>query len=569
MSLTTDKAAPHEIHLGEEQFRRMSVTNADAAALAAEASKGAQTEQTQGLWAGLKLYRKAALWSILLSTAIVMEGFDIVLIANLLAVPAFKERFGTEIAPATATTPAQYDLSAAWQTGLMNGALVGEILGLMVAGIIADKIGYRKTMIGALAMVTCFIFIVFFVQSLPQLLVGLILMGIPWGAFQTITTTYAAEVTPVSLRAYLTAYVNLCWVFGQFLASGVLKGVSLRPDQWAYRIPYALQWIWPIPLIIGIYFAPESPWWLVRKGRLDEAKHMIMRLTSRNQPNFNADETLAMMVHTNEMEKALTEGTSYWDCFKGVDLRRTEITCNTWMVQVWCGSSFMGFSTYFYEQAGLDVSNAFTLSMCQYALGAVGVFAAWGMMTRFGRRTLYLGGLVVMVCLLLIIGFLGIAPSTNTGAQWAIGSMLLIFTFVYDSTVGPVCYSLVAEMPSTRLRQKTVVLSRNWYNIGGIVNNVLTPRMLNPSAWNWGAKSSFFFAGTAFLCLVWAWFRLPEPKGRTYGELDVLFEQRIPARKFKGTVVDPYMTGHQRRASIADSTEKDTKAGMTESVHVY
>jgi SP family general alpha glucoside:H+ symporter-like MFS transporter len=239
-----------------------------------------------------------------------------------------------------------------------------------------------------------------------------------------------------------------------------------------------------VPLIIGISMAPESPWWLVRKERLEDAKHMVKRLTSRNQPNFNADETVAMMVHTNEMEKAVTAGTRYQDCFKGTDLRRTEICANVWIIQAWCGASFMGFSTYFYEQAGLDTSNAFTMSMVQYALGAVGVFCAWGLMGKFGRRTLYLSGLVIMCCLLLIIGFCGLASENNTSAQWAIGSMLLIFTFVYDSTVGPVCYSLVAELASTRLRQKTVVLARNWYNIGSIINNVLTPRMLNPTAWN-------------------------------------------------------------------------------------
>lgn len=249
---------------------------------------------------------------------------------------------------------------------------------------------------------------------------------------------------------------------GQFLASGVLKGVSLRNDQWAYRIPYALQWMWPVPLIIGISLAPESPWWLVRKGRMEEAKKSLQRLTSRNQPNFNADETIAMMVHTNEMEKAISEGTSYKDCFKRTDLRRTEICAMVWFVQAFCGASFMGFSTYFYEQAGLNVSNAFTMSMVQYALGAVGVFSAWYLMGVFGRRTLYLYGQAIMCCTLLIIGFCGLASKDNSAAQWAIGSMLLVFTFVYDATVGPVCYSLVAELASTRLRQKTVVLARNW-----------------------------------------------------------------------------------------------------------
>jgi SP family general alpha glucoside:H+ symporter-like MFS transporter len=315
----------------------------------------------------------------------------------------------------------------------------------------------------------------------------------------------------------------------------------VRDDKWGYKIPFALQWIWPVPLIIGIYLAPESPWWLVRKGRLEEAKHSLNRLTTRNSGvPFRPDETVSMMVHTNEMEKELLAGTSYTDLFKGANLRRTEIVCITWMIQTLCGATFMGYSTYFYQQAGMAVENSFSMSLGQYALGAVGTIMSWFLMQWFGRRTLYLSGQVVMVVLLLTIGCVALAGKENVAAQWAIGSLLLIYTFTYDATVGPVCYSLVSELTSTRLRTKSVVLARNMYNIVGIATNIITPRMLNPSEWNWGAKSGFFFAGTCFLCAVWTFFRLPEPKGRTYGELDVLFENGISARKFKSTVVERF-----------------------------
>ena len=210
----------------------------------------------------------------------------------------------------------------------------------------------------------------------------------------------------------------------------------------------------------------------------------------------------------------------------------------------------MGYSTYFYEQAGLDTSNAFTLSVVQYAIGAAGTLLAWTLMTHFGRRTLYVWGQAVLFALLMIIGFCGLAPKSNAASRWAIGSLLIVFTFVYDSTVGPVCYSLVAEISSTRLRQKTVVLARNVYNIGSIVTNILTPRQLNPGAWNWGPLSAFFWAGTCFCCFLWSYFRLPEPKGRTYAELDVLFENRVSARKFKSTKADAFMSEEIRRESI-------------------
>lgn len=365
--------------------------------------------------------------------------------------------------------------------------------------------------------------------------------GLPWGVFQTLTATYAAEVCPVALRAYLTTYVNLCWVLGQLIAAGVLKAMSGRTDTLAYKLPFALQWMWPVPLMIGICFAPESPWWLVRKGRKEEAKQMLNRLTS-DPTKFNPDETISMMVHTNELEKAASEGTSYKDCFKGTDLRRTEIVCCVWMTQTLCGSTFMGYSTYFYEQAGLSTSNSFTMSIALYALGAIGTMSSWFLMTKFGRRTLYLAGQTFMCALLLIVGFCGIASKDNSGAQWAIGSLLLVYTFTYDATVGPVCYSLVAELSSTRLRQKTVVLARNFYNIIGISTNILTPRMLNPTAWGWGAKSAFFWAGMCALCWAWTFFRLPEPKGRTYAELDMLFETKVSARNFSSTIVDPFAT---------------------------
>jgi SP family general alpha glucoside:H+ symporter-like MFS transporter len=66
------------------------------------------------------------------------------------------------------------------------------------------------------------------------------------------------------------------------------------------------------------------------------------------------------------------------------------------------------------------------------------------------------------------------------------------------------------------------------------------PRMIGVNSWNWGAKTGFFWAGWCLLILTWAYFRLPETKGRTYGELDVLFEQEVSARKFASTRVDQF-----------------------------
>ncbi|KAH7039619.1 general substrate transporter [Microdochium trichocladiopsis] len=501
----------------------------------ADAAQATAMEHQMTLKQAFTVYRKAALWSLALGTCIIMEGFDLILIGSLFGYPAFQRKFG-QLQP-----NGTYELTAAWQSGLSNGTLCGQIVGLFAAGLLCDRFGFRKTMGGGIAMITAFIFFPVFAPTIEILLVGQVLLGIPFGVFQTLACTYAAEVCPTTLRAYLTTYTNLCWVIGQILSSGVLRGLLSRTDDWGYKIPFALQWFWPIPIAVFLSFAPESPYWYVRKGRIEDAKRSLQRLTDKSSmPEFDSDQVVAMMVYTNNMEKAASEGTTYWDCFKGTDLRRTEIVCVVWAIQTLCGSTFMGTSSYFYQQAGLDVSNAFTMTLVQFCLGGLGTVFSWALMGWFGRRTLYLGGQLIMCALLAIIGFLALIDRSNTNAQWAIGSMLLVYTFVYDCTVGPVCYALVTELTSTRLKVKTVVLARNLYNVTGIATNILTPLMLNPTAWNWGAKAGFFWAGSCALCALWTFFRLPEPKGRTYGELDVLFEGKVGARKFKTAEVDEF-----------------------------
>jgi MFS transporter, SP family, general alpha glucoside:H+ symporter len=139
-------------------------------------------------------------------------------------------------------------------------------------------------------------------------------------------------------------YANVCWVIGQVLASGVLRGMLSNETEWSYRIPFALQWLWPLPIAIGVLFAPESPYWLVRKDRFDDAMNSVRRLQSKSEGEDTVAATVSMIRLTNEQEKAVQSGTSYWDCFKGVDLRRTEISCITWVCQNMCGASLMGYS---------------------------------------------------------------------------------------------------------------------------------------------------------------------------------------------------------------------------------
>ena len=166
----------------DDRVRRMSAVPGFAE-VTDSAIAGTEAEKRMGIIEGFKLYPKACGWSILLSTAIIMEGYDVALLQSFYEFPPFAKKFGQAVGDGT------YQLTPSWQAGLSTGANVGEIFGLFITGAIADRLGYRYTMIGALSCVICFIFLPFFAQNVQTLLAGEILCGIPWGVFQTCTST--------------------------------------------------------------------------------------------------------------------------------------------------------------------------------------------------------------------------------------------------------------------------------------------------------------------------------------------------------------------------------------------
>ncbi|KAH7082384.1 trehalose transporter [Paraphoma chrysanthemicola] len=514
------------------------VTNVEGSTVAhmfANASSATDKEHSMTLWQGIKLYPKAIGWAALISMCCAMEGYDIALIGNFYAFPPFNRKYGELQENGT------YEVPARWQAGISNGAQCGQILGLLLTGWGVERFGYRPFILGILfyqAIVT----VTFFVApSIEYLLLAECLAGIAFGVFMSVAISYASEVCPVALRGYLTTWGNSCWGIGQLLAIAVIKSMFKRDDEWAYRIPYALQWMWFPPLIIGIFLAPESPWWLVRQGRYKEAEKSLLRLTSpKTDPTFDAAETVDMIRHTNELEKDMTEGASYMDCFKGVNKRRTEIVCMLFVSQNLAGNTFSNYSTYFFAQAGMTGDMPYNFALGQYGLNTVGAFVTWIFMAwGVGRRTLFLGGLTGLFCTLLTLGFVGLVADQKTRSLTT-GSLMLIWATFYQFSVGTVAFSLVAEMSTRRLQVKTVALSRVAYNMAAIVVNVLTPYMINPTAWNWGNYAGFFWAGTCACVLVYHYFRLPEPSGRTFAEMDLLFEMGTPARKFKTTSVNAF-----------------------------
>ena len=237
----------------------------------------------------------------------------------------FRERFGV-YDPASKTK----QITPEWQSGLTNSALVGQLAGLVINGYCQDKFGSRRTYMFFQVWMAIAIFIPVFTPSLDVLGFGEAMCGIPWGVFQTLSTTYASEIVPTVLRPYVTAFVCMCWGGGQLLSSGVIRAITGVEGNMAWRIPFMLQWVWPVPLFIAGYFCPESPWNAVRRGQIDVARTSLARLRGESEDKEEQVEAaLAYIRHTTALEEAESEGASFLECFQGTNLRRTEIVRHT------------------------------------------------------------------------------------------------------------------------------------------------------------------------------------------------------------------------------------------------
>lgn len=193
------------------------------------------------------------------------------------------------------------------------------------------------------------------------------------------------------------------------------------------------------------------------------------------------------MVHTTRLEEEEELGTSYFDCFKGTNLRRTEIACGAFLSQITNGGAFAYSPMYFFEQAGISASTAYDIGLGGTCIAFCGTIISWFYLSKWGRRPIFLAGFTVLIIVLYLIAILACIPNADTsmGIMYTQATLCLIWLGAYSMTVGPIVYTIVAEIGATRLRTKTVVLGRSTYYIGNIIGGVMEPYMMNPAQWNW------------------------------------------------------------------------------------
>ncbi|KAK5060119.1 hypothetical protein LTR84_010003 [Exophiala bonariae] len=495
-----------------------------------DAVDGENREHEMRIWEAVKSHPWACFWAFVMSFTIVMESFDMFLNGNFVALPAFQKKYGVVVGENAWAIPTR------WQSALFQSGQCGAFVGVFLAGPVTTRLGYRWTTIWALVLMNATIFISFFANSLTLLVVGQALEGVPWGFFIANSPAYASEVVPLVLRGACTATLQMSWSIGGIIVAAATYGYRAGVDEWSWRIPLALQWIFPTPLLILVFLSPESPWWLVRRGRKAEALRSVERLGPRHTTE-NATQTLAMMERTVEIEVQQGGEPTLLDLWKGTDLRRTTIICLMYASQNFAGNLIANQATFFFEQAGISPDRAFALNLINSCLGFVANAGSWFLTAWFGRRTIYLWGTAVNITLLVLLGICA-SISQNNATNYAQAVLGIIISFVFAGFMGPISYSIIAETSSVRLRALSTGVGRAAYYVAEIPMIYLASKMLNPTGWNLAGKCGYVWGGTALVCWIMAFFFLPELKHRSYREIDILFNRKVPARKFKHTVID-------------------------------
>ncbi|KAI9897147.1 hypothetical protein N3K66_008169 [Trichothecium roseum] len=393
-------------------------------------------------------------------------------------------------------------------------------------------------------------------EKLAVLAVGEAGLGLAWGWFQGLTLPYISEVVPQELRAPAAVLINIFWMSGQTCGIAMLRAGKLvsRPV-WAVRLVMFAPW--PCLVLVGLLTylkLPESPRWLAQKGDGEQLRRAPDR--PKTDPAYEAEaETKPATMTAASACKAeaagLREDAGFASCWRGTDRPRTEVVVGTYVTQQAIGSCLIFFSIQFLQKSGhgedeaLSVTNHVFLGCL--AASALSVFllrprSRGGGWLLGRRRLLWLAGVGTELLFLAVIGGVGCAAARpgadgepyayGKGASLAISVFLGAFTVAFHLVVAPVCYAVMAEVPSRRLKAPTGALARAAFVVCQVAGLWTLPLLVDRAGA--GPRAALLWCALGSLSWLWAYRRLPETGGRSQAEVDLLWEARVPAREWRG-----------------------------------
>jgi sugar porter (SP) family MFS transporter len=416
---------------------------------------------------------------------------------------------------------------------------LGALVGALVAGVLADKIGRRFTILLAAILFTLGALLEALAPGTTVLVIGRLVVGFGVGVASVAAPLYAAEQAPTRLRGRFVSMYQLAITIGIFIAYLVDQAL-INNDMW--RVMLGVSAVPAVLLFIVMLPMPDSPRWFVKVGRRDDA----IKALEKVRPDVDANAEIT------EIEKAAQEddaNKATWAEVFSKKLRKPlMIGIGLAVFQQITGiNAIIYYANKIFAQAGFATPQD-QAAATTWAIGGVNVlatFIAVAYVDRFGRRPLLLAGLVGMSSALITVGisfhFMDNADTSGAGAGGPTTAgiitlvALVVFIASFAFSLGPVVWTVINEIFPNRVRGRAVAVATavNWGSAWLVSQFFLT---LIDSIGN--SATFYLFGAFSVIAYVWIWKTVPETKGRTLEEIQEIWEDDNPvqAQRDAGTL---------------------------------
>jgi sugar porter (SP) family MFS transporter len=415
------------------------------------------------------------------------------------------------IAAAQLFVTEDFGLTTRQQELLTTMVVLGQIAGALGAGVLANAIGRKKSMVLIAVSYAVFALLAAFSVSLPMLLAARFLLGLTIGVTVVVVPVYVAESSPAAVRGSLLTAYQLAIVSALIL--GYLTGYALAgTHSWRWMLGLAAV---PATLLLPLLIRmPDTARWYLLKGRVDDARRALLRI----EPDAQVDEELA------EIGRALGEGSGgFSEMLRRPYLRATAFVVTLgFLIQITGINAIIYYSPRIFEAMGFTGNFALLgLPALVQVAGLAAVFTALLLVDRLGRRPILLCGIAMMIVADVVL----LAVFTHDhlgGAGLAFGfAGILLFIIGYTMGFGSLGWVYASESFPSRLRSlgSSAMLTSNL-----VANAIVAAVFLTMLHSLGGAGTYAVFAGLAVVAFGFVYRWAPETKGRQLEEISHFWE---------------------------------------------
>ena len=441
--------------------------------------------------------------------------------------------FGYDTAVISGTTKAvttQFALSVAQEGWYVGCALIGSIIGVLCAGVLSDGIGRKKTMLIAAIMFSISALGCALAGDFTQLVIFRMFGGFGIGVVSIVSPMYISEVAVASKRGTLVALYQLMITLGFLLAylvnfviyknvdeslSGSTMTDMFNSEYWRGMLGCNL--IPDVIFLVVIFFIPESPRWLLVKGRGAEAAAILKRIyITDEEASRQADDTLASIkgeVKANWKE-LLEPG-----IFKAV-----LIGCAIAILGQFMGvNAVLYYGPKIFEDAGMTGDVSLLSTVLVGVVNFLTTIIATVIIDKVGRKQLvYWGVSAMIVCLLAISLYFFKGAELGLGNGFLL-AFFLLYVFSTAISISAVVFVLLSEMYPNRVRGLAMSIAGMALWVGTYLIGQLTPWMLETLT---PAGTFLTFAIMCIPYLLIMWRLMPETTGMTLEEIEAYWKKK-------------------------------------------